>query len=235
MSWQISANPGEIPDKILLPGDPLRAKHIAEEFFENPKLFNNIRNMLGYSGIYKGVPVAVMGTGMGLPSMAIYATDLVRTYRVKKLIRVGTCGALHYDIHVRDIVIAQGATTDSSMPHNIFGPSINFAPLPDFKLLLNAYKANQALNYPVFVGNVLSQDRLYDNEINFKKLISYGVLAAEMESAALYLVAAQFKAQALGIFTVSNHIITGEDTTVEERETSFDDMAKLALETIILD
>ena len=235
MTWHINAQPNDIADKILLPGDPLRAKFIAENYLENPKLFSSVRNMLGFTGMYKGVRVSVMGTGMGMPSISIYATELARNFRVKKLIRVGTCGALHYELHVRDIVVAQAASTDSSMPHNIFGPTISFAPIPDIELLYNVYETGKEHNIPIYVGNIISMDNFYDEKFDFKTLISYGTLAVEMETAALYLIAAKYKAQALGIFTVSNHIITGEDTTIEERETSFTDMMKLALETIIKD
>ena len=170
---------------------------------------------------------------MGMPSISIYANELIRDYGVKKLFRVGTCGALHMNIHVRDIVIAQATTTDSGMVHNTFGPAINFAPTADYALLENAVATGRELRLPVHVGNVLSQDRLYDDEIDLKKLAAYGVLAAEMEAAALYMIAAKYRVQALALFTVSNHILTGEETTVQERETSFNDMISLALNTAI--
>ncbi len=235
MSWNIAAKAGEVAYRVLMPGDPLRAKHIAETFMQDVREYNHIRNMLGFTGTYKGVRVSVQGSGMGMPSMAIYATELVKDYGVKKILRTGTCGALQEGIHVRDIVIGQAATTDSSMARNIFGPGLNFAPTADFALLEQAVAKARELNVPVHVGNVLSQDRLYDDEIDLKKLAAYGVLAAEMEAAALYLIGARYDVQTVGIFTVSNHILTGEDTTAEERETSFDDMAKIALETAILD
>ena len=235
MSWNIAAKKGEISDRVLMPGDPLRAEHIAETFLEDVREYNHIRNMLGFTGTYKGVRVSVQGSGMGMPSMAIYATELVKDYGVKKIIRTGTCGALQDGIHVRDIVIGQAATTDSSMALNIFGPGLSFAPTADFALMEQAVAKARELHVPVHVGNVLSQDRLYDDEIDLKKLARYGVLAAEMEAAALYLIGARYDVQAVGIFTVSNHILTGEDTTAEERETSFDDMAKIALETAVMD
>ena len=229
-----SAQPGDIAERILLPGDPLRAKDIAENFLEDSREYTRVRNVLGYTGKYKGVPVSVQGTGMGMPSIAIYAHELIHVYGVKKLLRVGSCGALAKDIHIRDIVIAQGTTTDSSMPRNIFGASVNFAPLADFSLLERAVSRAREKELPVRVGNVLSQDRFYDDEIDFQKLLSYGVLAAEMETAALYLLAAKFGVQALGIFTVSDHITCKEKpSTPEERETSFNDMITLSLETII--
>lgn len=229
-----SAEFGDIAERILLPGDPLRAKYIAENFLTDAKEYSHVRNVLGYTGSYKGTRVSVQGTGMGMPSIAIYVHELISVYGVKKLIRVGSCGALARDLHIRDVVIAQGTTTDSSMPKNIFGASISFAPLADFPLLERAVQHAREKNLPVRVGNVLSQDRFYDDEIDFAKLLSYGVLAAEMETAALYLIAAKFGVQALGIFTVSDHITCDEArATPEERERSFNDMIELALESII--
>lgn len=233
MSFHLGAEKGDIAEKVLLPGDPLRAKNIAEKFLSGVKQYNSIRNMFGFTGTYKGEKISVQGTGMGMPSMAIYANELIKSYGAKKLIRVGTCGALHEKIHVRDVVMAQASTTDSSMCHNTFGYQINFAPTADFDLLEKAATVAKKINVPYFVGNVLSQDRLYDEEIDLKKLARYGILAAEMESAALYLTAARRHVQALSIFTVSNHLITGEETTAQEREESFDDMIKIALEAII--
>ena len=229
-----SAEVGDIAERILLPGDPLRAKYIAENFLTDAKEYSHVRNVLGYTGSYKGTPVSVQGTGMGMPSIAIYVHELISVYGAKKLIRVGSCGALAKDLHIRDVVIAQGTTTDSSMPKNIFGTSVNFAPLADFSLLENAVHHAREKHLPVRVGNVLSQDRFYDDEIDFAKLLGYGVLAAEMETAALYLIAAKFGVQALGIFTVSDHITCDEArATPEERERSFNDMIELALESII--
>lgn len=229
-----SAEVGDIAERILLPGDPLRAKYIAENFLTDAKEYSHVRNVLGYTGSYKGTPVSVQGTGMGMPSIAIYVHELISVYSVKKLIRVGSCGALAKDLHIRDVVIAQGTTTDSSMPKNIFGTSVSFAPLADFSLLESAVHHARKKNLPVRVGNVLSQDRFYDDEIDFAKLLGYGVLAAEMETAALYLIAAKFGVQALGIFTVSDHITCDEArATPEERERSFNDMIELALESII--
>ena len=229
-----SAEVGDIAERILLPGDPLRAKYIAENFLTDAKEYSHVRNVLGYTGSYKGTPVSVQGTGMGMPSIAIYVHELIRVYGVKKLIRVGSCGALAKDLHIRDVVIAQGTTTDSSMPKNIFGTSVSFAPLADFSLLESAVHHAREKHLSVRVGNVLSQDRFYDDEIDFAKLLGYGVLAAEMETAALYLIAAKFGVQALGIFTVSDHITCDEArATPEERERSFNDMIELALESII--
>ncbi|MBQ9377305.1 MAG: purine-nucleoside phosphorylase [Schwartzia sp.] len=234
MSWHInSAKPGEIADRVLMPGDPLRAKHIAETFLEGAREYSHIRNMLGFTGTYKGQRVSVQGSGMGMPSFAIYASELAQDFGVKKIIRTGTCGAMQENIRVRDIVIAQASTTDSGMVRNIFAPGMTFAPTGSFSLLEKAVRIARELHIPCHVGNVLSQDRLYDDETDMKKLTAYGVLAAEMETAALYLVAAKYRIEGLGIFTVSNHLITGEDTSAEARETSFNDMARIALETII--
>ncbi|MBR3622926.1 MAG: purine-nucleoside phosphorylase [Selenomonadaceae bacterium] len=229
----IAAKNGEIAERILLPGDPLRAKFIAENFLEDAKLYTDIRNILGYTGKYKGVPVSVQGTGMGMPSISIYAHELIKEYGVKKLIRVGTCGGMHKDVKLRDMLIAEAASTDSSMIKNIFGGSINFAPIADFALLEKAVATARKLNLPVKVGNVISVDRFYDEEINNDKLIKYGILAVEMETAALYTIAAEFHVNALAIFTVSDHLLTKEACTPEERQTTFNDMVKIALETIV--
>lgn len=235
MSLHIEAAQGAIADRILLPGDPLRAKYIAETFLDNPVCYNQIRNILGYTGTYKGKRISVQGTGMGIPSISIYVTELMRDYGVKKLIRVGTCGAMREDIHLRDVIIAQGATTDSSIVRNIFGGSINYAPLADFDLLRRAYEKAVAQQISVRVGNIVSVDRFYDDEIDNDKLTDYGIMAVEMETAALYVLAAKYKAQALGLFTVSDHLVTKEACTAEERQTSFDDMIRIALETALED
>ena len=230
-----AAAKGEIAERILLPGDPLRAKYIAENFLENAREYTHIRNILGFTGTYKGLPVSVQGTGMGIPSISIYVHELIKEYGVRQLIRVGTCGAMHRDINLRDVVIAQAASTDSSLLRNIFGGSINFAPIADYRLLARAVDTARQLSLPVKVGNVISVDRFYDEEIDSAKLAQYGILAVEMEAAALYVLAAKFHVQALAIFTASDHLLTGEATSPEERQTSFDDMVKIALETIAHD
>lgn len=231
----LAANADEIADKVLLPGDPLRAKFIAEHLLTDSHCYNAIRNTYGYTGLYKGQRVSVQATGMGMPSISIYVNELIQEYNVQKLIRVGTAGALSPQLKLRDIVLAQGASTDSSMVHNIFGPSITFAPIADFTLLHQAYEIAQNRFPGVAVGNVIGQDRFYDDEIDFKKLSAYGILAAEMETPALYLLAAKFQRQALAILTISNHLITNEATSAQDRETGFGAMAELALETIIAD
>ena len=170
MSWHISAKPeGEIADRVLMPGDPLRAKHIAETFLEDAKEYSHIRNMLGFTGVYKGKRVSIQGSGMGMPSMSIYATELIQDYGVKKIIRTGTCGALQTTIHVRDVVMAQATTTDSSMVRNIFTHGMTFAPTGSFSMLERAVQSARDLKVPFHVGNVLSQDRLYDDEIDLTK------------------------------------------------------------------
>lgn len=235
MSLHIEAKVGDIAESILLPGDPLRAKYIAENFLQDAKCYNSIRNIFGYTGTYKGKKVSVQGTGMGIPSISIYVNELINEYGVKKLFRVGTCGAMRNDVHVRDVVIAQGTTTDSGIIKSIFGSSINYAPLADFELLHKAYEISKQSNMAVKIGNVISEDRFYNDEIDRKKLTDYGILAVEMEAAGLYTLAARYNVQALAIFTVSNHLLTGEETTAKERETSFNDMIKIALDTAIAD
>ena len=229
----IAAEKGQIADRILLPGDPLRAKYIAETFLENPTEYTHVRGILGYTGTYNGVRVSVQGTGMGIPSISIYVHELIKEYGVKKLFRVGTCGGMHEDVKLRDVLIAQAATTDSSIVRNTFGPAINFAPIADYELLSLAVANTKKLGLRAKVGNIISVDRFYDDEIDSKKLRDYGILAVEMETAALYLLAAKFHVQALALFTVSDHLFTGEACSVEDRQTSFNDMIKIALATAI--
>ena len=233
MSVHIEAKQGEIADKILLPGDPLRAKFIAENFLEDAKCYNNVRGMLGYTGTYKGERVSVQGTGMGMPSAGIYAQELIQSYGVKKLIRVGTCDALSKDVHVRDLIIAQGAVTSSSMVKKHF-PDFHFAPIADFDLMMKSYKVAMEKGFTTHVGNVLSEDTFYKDDLapTFK-LAEYGVLGVEMEAAILYYLGAKFHVQTLGIMTVSDHMVTGEETTSEERQNTFKDMMYVGLETLI--
>ncbi|MEC3940723.1 purine-nucleoside phosphorylase [Enterococcus mundtii] len=233
MSVHIEAKPGEIADKILLPGDPLRAKYIAETFLENPVCYNQVRGMLGYTGTYKGERVSVQGTGMGMPSAMIYAHELVNSYDVKKLIRVGTCGALSKDVHVRDLVLAQGAATSSSMIEKDFN-AFHFPPICDFDLLLKAYEVAKEKGFTTHVGNVLSEDSFYKDDLTERfKLAELGVMGVEMEAAALYYLGAKYHVQTLAIMTVSDHLITGEETTASERQTTFNDMIEVGLETAI--
>lgn len=232
MSIHINAKQGEIADIVLLPGDPLRAKYIAETFLEDVTCYNEVRNMFGYTGTYKGKRVSVQGTGMGVPSISIYINELMEEYGVQKLIRVGTCGAIQKDVKVRDVILAQAASTDSKMNEIIFN-GIDYAPTANFDLLLKAYNAGQAAGLNLQVGNVMTADMFYSEENQNEKLARYGVLAVEMETAALYTLAAKYGRQALSILTVSDHILTGEATSSEERQTTFNDMMKVALEAAI--
>lgn len=234
MSIHIEAKQGEIADKILLPGDPLRAKFIAENFLEDAVCFNNVRGMLGYTGTYKGHRVSVMGTGMGMPSISIYARELIVDYGVKTLIRVGTAGSLNKDIHVRELVLAQAAATNSNIIRNDF-PEYDFPQIADFTLLDKAYHIAENMGVTTHVGSVLSSDVFYSNmfERNLK-LGELGVKAVEMEAAALYYMAAQHGVQALAMMTISDSLVNPEeDTTAEERQNTFTDMMKVGLETLI--
>ena len=232
MSVHISAKKGEIADTILLPGDPLRAKYIAETFLEDVVQYNEVRNMFGYTGTYKGKRISVQGTGMGVPSIAIYVTELMQEYDVQKLIRVGTCGAIQKDVKVRDVIIGQSASTDSSL-NKVLLNDLAYAPTADFNLLYKAYEAGKAAGLNLRVGNIFTADLFYNDEADYKKWADYGILAVEMESAALYTLAAKFNRQALSILTVSDHILTGEATSSEERQTTFNDMIVVALEAAI--
>ena len=235
MSIHIEAKQGEIADKILLPGDPLRAKFIAENFLEDAVCFNNVRGMLGSTGTYKGERVSVMGTGMGMPSISIYATELIQSYGVKKLIRVGTAGSLNKDVHVRELVLAQAAATTSSILKNEW-PQYEFPQIADFTLLDKAYHIAKDLGMTTHVGSVLSVDAFYsDFAENNIKLGQLGVKAVEMEAAALYYLADKHGVQALGIMTISDSLVADEDTTAQERQTTVTAMMKGGLATLIAD
>ena len=233
MSTHIGAEKGDIAKIVLLPGDPLRAKYIADTFLEDVKQYNTVRNAFGYTGTYKGVPISVQGTGMGVPSISIYVEELIREFDCEILIRVGSAGAIQEDVKVRDVVLAQGATTDSYINRQTFNNQLDYAPISDFGLLKTAYEKARANDYEVKVGNVFTSDRFYNDELDKEKLAAYGVLAIEMEAAALYSIAAKHKRKALAILTISDHILTGEETTSEERERTFDDMIVVALETAL--
>lgn len=230
MSVHIHAKQGEIAETILLPGDPLRAQHIAETFLEDVMCYNNVRGMLGFTGTYKGERVSVQGTGMGIPSISIYVNELIREYGVKNLIRVGTCGAIQKDVKVRDVVFPMTACTDSNINRVTF-PGFDFAPCASFDLLTKAYNKGVSKGLPVRVGNVLTTDTFYrDNMDLIEKLGGHGVLAIEMETAALYTLAAKYGVNAVSILTVSDHILSGEETTAAERQTTFNEMIVIALE-----
>ena len=232
----IAAEKGDVAERILLPGDPLRAKFIAENFLDGAKQYTAVRGILGFTGTYKGVPVSVQGTGMGMPSISIYVRELIHEFGVKKLFRVGTCGAISNKVQLRDVLIAQAASTDSSIVRNTFDGKLTYAPIADYDLLEKAVANTRKLGLKVTVGNVLSEDLFYDSAvIDDDKLRKYDILAKEMESAALYLLAAEAGVKALALFTVSDNLLTGEACTAEERQTSFSDMIKIALETAIED
>ncbi|AIF88752.1 TPA: purine-nucleoside phosphorylase [Streptococcus agalactiae] len=234
MSIHIEAKQGEIADKILLPGDPLRAKFIAENFLEDAVCFNTVRNMFGYTGTYKGHRVSIMGTGMGMPSISIYARELIVDYGVKTLIRVGTAGAINPDIHVRELVLAQAAATNSNIIRNDW-PEFDFPQIADFKLLDKAYHIAKEMDITTHVGSVLSSDVFYSNQPDRNMALGkLGVHAIEMEAAALYYLAAQHNVNALAMMTISDNLNNPEeDTSAEERQTTFTDMMKVGLETLI--
>lgn len=230
MSVHIEANKGEIAETILLPGDPLRAKWIAETFFENPKCFNKVRGMLGYTGTYKGKRISTMGTGMGLPSISIYAHELITEYDVKNLIRVGSAGSYQKHVEIRDIVLAMAASSTSGANELRFGGAA-YAPTADFGLFTKAIEAAKLKNISIKAGNVLSSDEFYqDDKESYKKWAKFGVLCVEMEAAGLYTVAAKHNANALAILTISDSLVTDEHTTSKERETTFKGMIEVALE-----
>ena len=225
----INAPAGAFAETVLMPGDPLRAKHIAETFLTDAVCVNTVRNMFGYTGTYNGKPVSVLGSGMGVPSMSIYATELVKFYGVKNIIRIGSCGGLPLSVKVRDVVIGMGASTDSGVNRNRLA-GMDFAAIASFNLLEKAVTAARAKDIDVKVGNVFTSDLFYNpSETLFDTLEKYGVLAVEMEAAGLYGVAAEYGINALAIFTVSDHIRTGEALSAELRQTSFNEMVEVAL------
>jgi purine-nucleoside phosphorylase len=229
MSIHIAAAEGQIAESILLPGDPLRAKHIAETFLESPRRFNEVRNMFGYTGAYKGKRVSVMGTGMGMPSLSIYANELIKDYGVKRLVRVGTCGGLTADVKVRDIVLGISASTDSAV-NKVRFRGMDYASAPSFRLLKAAYDAAVARKLPVHVGKIISSDSFYTEDPDQWKLWArFGVVAVEMEAAELYTLAAKYGVEALAVLTVSDHLVTHEDTSSADRELTFNAMIEVGL------
>jgi purine-nucleoside phosphorylase len=234
MSTHIGAKPGEIAPRVLLPGDPLRAKWIAENYLQDAKCYSTVRNMFGYTGTYQGVPVSVQGSGMGMPSASIYYHELLAEYDARTMIRVGSCGALTEELQLRDVLAASACSTDSAMNRVRFDGLIDFAPVADFGLLRSAVDVAAVKNITMQVGQVFAADAFYtDRPDLFDKLEAYGVLAVEMESAALYTLAARFRARALTLLTVSDHIKTGAKTSAQEREQTFAQMVEIALETAI--
>ena len=230
MSVHINAKPGDIAETVLLPGDPLRAKWIAETYLDNPVCYNEVRGMLGYTGTYNGRKISVQGTGMGIPSISIYAHELIAEFGAKQLIRVGSAGAIKEDVEMRDVVIAMAASTNSSLNRNRFKGG-DFAPTASFDLFDKAVNTARKLGIPFKAGNVLSSDLFYtDDPLEHEMWSAYDVLCVEMEAAGLYSIAAKHQVKALAILTISDSLITGEETTAEERQTTFDQMIKIALE-----
>ena len=235
----ISAKPGDFAKTVLMPGDPLRSKFIAENFLENPVLVNNVRGVQGYTGTYQGVKVSVMASGMGMPAIGIYSHELFTGYGVENIIRVGSAGAIQENIHLYDLVLGQGACTDSNWASQFHLPG-TFAPIASFELLQEAVKAAKAHGARYHVGNINSSDVFYGDHVGVPEgldsvygLKKMGVLALEMEAAALYMNAARYGKRGLCICTVSDHILTGEETTSQERQTAFTTMMKVALDVAV--
>lgn len=232
MSIHIEAKRGDIAETVLLPGDPMRAKWIAETFLQDAKCYNNVRGMLGFTGFYKGKRVSVQGTGMGIPSALIYCHELINDYGVKNLIRVGSTGSYQKDIKLRDIVIAMAASSTSGINNSRF-INKDYSPTANFELFMKAALYAKENNIPIKAGNVLSADEFYEDEYeSYKKWAEYGVLCVEMETAGLYTIAAKFNVRALSILTVSDSLVTKKRTTADERETSFSPMIEIALNTL---
>ncbi len=230
MSIHIGAKEGDIASTVLLPGDPLRAKYIAENFLTDAICYNQVRGMYGYTGTYKGKRISVQGTGMGIPSISIYLNELITSYKAKNLIRIGSCGSMQADIKIRDVILAMSASTNSHINKIRFN-GMDYAPTADFNLLKKAYDIALEKNISVKIGSVLTSDTFYQDDPNsWKHWANYGVLAVEMETAALYTLAAKFKVNALSILTVSDSLVTREETTSEERQKTFNQMVEVALE-----
>ena len=235
----ISAKPGDFAKTVLMPGDPLRSKFIAENFLENPVLVNNVRGVQGYTGTYQGVKVSVMASGMGMPAIGIYSHELFTGYGVENIIRVGSAGAIQENIHLYDLVIGQGACTDSNWASQFHLPG-TFAPIASFELLQEAVKAAKAHGARYHVGNINSSDVFYGDHVGVPEgldsvygLKKMGVMALEMEAAALYMNAARYGKRALAICTISDHVLKGVETTSEERQTAFTTMMKVALDVAV--
>ena len=229
----LAAETGDIAESVLLPGDPLRARFIAENFLENARCYSQVRNMFGFTGTYKGVPVSVQGTGMGMPSMGIYSYELIHEYKCRNLIRVGTAGSFREDLGLGEVVVAVGASTDSNFAHT-YKLNGTFAPTASYELLSKVRDASQESGIGFTAGNLVSCDVFYENDPDWwKAWARVGVLGVEMEAAALYMNCAAGGANALAIMTISDNFVTNAKSTVEERETSFTNMMKLALETAV--
>lgn len=229
MSIHIGAKKGDIAETVLLPGDPLRAKWIAETFLEDATCYNEVRNMFGYTGTYNGKRISVQGTGMGVPSISIYAHELINEFNVKNLVRVGSAGSYQRDIKLRDIVIAMAASSTSGINQARF--NADFAPTADFGLFMQAVETAKKKGIKIKAGNVLSSDEFYADEFeSFQKWSNFGVLCVEMESSGLYTIAAKHGVNALTLLTISDSLVTGEKTSSQDRETTFREMMEIALE-----
>lgn len=234
MSTHIGGQPGDIASRVLLPGDPLRAKWIAESYLDDPRCHSTVRNMLGFTGSYRGVEVSVQGSGMGMPSASIYAHELINEYGVDTLVRVGSCGALTDSLDLQDVIAANGASTDSAMNRVRFDGLIDYAPVADFDLLRACVDVAAVREVGIRVGPVFAADAFYtDRPDLLDRLADHGVLAVEMETAALYTIAARYGARALTVLTVSDHIRTGRHLPAADRERSFRSMTEIALDTVI--
>jgi purine-nucleoside phosphorylase len=230
MSLHIGAKADEIAEKVLLPGDPLRAKWVAETFLEDVFCYNTVRGMHGYTGLYKGSKVSVQGTGMGIPSTSIYVNELIRSYDAKQLIRIGTAGSYQADIKVKDVILAMSASTDSGINRRRFN-GMDYAPTANFELFMKAVSVAKSKKIDVKAGNILSADEFYgDNFEYYKHWANYGVLCVEMETAAIYTLAAKYNVQALSILTISDELVTGIESTAQERQETLSEMVEIALE-----
>ena len=229
MTIHIGAQPGDIAETVLLPGDPYRAKWAAEKFLDAPKLINEVRGLLGFTGTYQGNLVTIQGTGMGMASLSIYVNELIRDFGAKTLIRIGSCGAMQDSVALRDVIIAMSATTVAT-PSRTIMRELNFAPTADFALLRAAADAAAKLDVGVHVGGIYSSDTFYDERPDLNtEMTRHGILAVEMEAAELYTLAARHGVRALAVLTVSDHLISGETLPSDQRETSFGDMVEIAL------
>jgi len=232
MSIHIGAKEGDIASTVLLPGDPLRAKYVAKNFLTDAICYNEVRGMYGYTGNYKGKRISVQGTGMGIPSISIYVNELITNYKAKNLIRIGSCGSMQADIRIRDVILAMSASTDSSI-NKIRFHGMDYASTANFDLLKRAYDIALEKNIPVKVGSVLTTDTFYhDDPDSWKHWANYGILAVEMETAVLYTLAAKFQVNALSILTVSDSLVTREETTSKERQKTFNQMVEVALKLV---
>ncbi|MCA0929944.1 purine-nucleoside phosphorylase [Ruegeria profundi] len=235
MTIHIGAKQGEIAETVLMPGDPYRAKWAAENFLENATLVNNVRGMLGFTGTWKGNRVTIQGSGMGMPSLSIYANELIRDFGAKTLIRIGSCGAMQESVKIRDVILAMTSTTLSTPSRGIL-KELNFAPCADWGLLQAAAQAAAAKGTPTHIGGIYSSDVFYDERPDLnEQMVRHGILGVEMEAAELYILAARHNCRALAVLTVSDHLLTGEALPSSERESSFGDMVEIALHSAFSD